>query len=66
MAKSDEDLEVIEALDQLDVKAMSYVQLRRFHQLMTDAMDGIAKELELRKQEDNDGDTVRVPAQPGR
>ena len=64
MARSGEDIDVIEALDQLDVKALSYVQLRRFYQLMTDAMDGVAKELELRKEEDNEGDTVRVPARP--
>ncbi len=53
--------EVIQAIGRLDLKALSYTQLRRLYATVTQAVDDVDDELKLRAQEDNDGDTVRIP-----
>ncbi|MFQ5982975.1 MAG: hypothetical protein ACE5KS_06340 [Woeseiaceae bacterium] len=59
----DASVGVIDALDQLDVKALSYIQLRRLYATAMDAVEALEQEIELRKDDDSAGDTVRVPAQ---
>lgn len=58
---NDPSLVVIDALDRMDVKALSYIQLRRLHAEMTHALDEVVSETQLRAENDNAGDTVRVP-----
>lgn len=53
--------EVIQAIDQVDLKALSYIQLRRLYATVMQAVDDVDEELKFRAQEDNAGDTVRVP-----
>ena len=53
--------EVIQAIDQLDLKALSYVQLRRLNATVMQAVGDVNEELTLRAEDDNAGDTVRVP-----
>ena len=54
---------IVQALDRVDLKALSYTQLRRLYATVMQALDEVSEELELRAEEDNAGDTVRVPAQ---
>lgn len=54
--------EVIQAIAQVDLKALSYIQLRRLYATVMQAVDDVNEELTLRAEEDNAGDTVRVPA----
>ncbi len=57
----DPSSEVIQAIDQVDLKALSYIQLRRLYATVMQAVDDVDEELKFRAQEDNAGDTVRVP-----
>lgn len=61
----DPSSEVIQAIDQVDLKALSYIQLRRLYATVMQAVDDVDEELKLRAQEDNAGDTVRVPVTSG-
>ncbi len=69
MAKSDTsktDLrdpssEVIQAIEQMDLKTFSYIQLRRLYATVMQAVDEMNEELKLRAAADNAGDTVKVP-----
>lgn len=59
----DASLSVIHALSVLDVKALSYVQLRRLNAALSDAAQAVARETSARSNTGNcdDGDdTVRV------
>ncbi len=56
----DLSLGVIHALAMLDVKVLSYVQLRRLNAALLRAGDVVAKETAVRAEGDNSGDTVRV------
>lgn len=56
----DLSLGVIHALAMVDVKALSYLQLRRLNAALTHACEAVAKEAERRAETDNSGDTVRV------
>ncbi|MFQ5549353.1 MAG: hypothetical protein ACE5FV_13740 [Woeseia sp.] len=60
----DPSLGVIQALERLDVKSLSYIQLRRLYAVLMDAVDQLARDVEARKEKDNAGDTVRVPVPP--
>ncbi|MFQ6004235.1 MAG: hypothetical protein ACE5OQ_01925 [Woeseia sp.] len=55
---------IIQAWEQLDVKKLSYIQLRRLYAVLMDAVDQLAGDIEARKEDDNAGDTVRVPVPP--
>lgn len=55
-------LGVIHALGMLDVKALSYVQLRRLNAALLHAGDDVSREIRTRTDEDVSGDTVRVPS----
>ena len=57
----DPSSEVIQAIDQMDLKAFSYIQLRRLYATAMQAVDEINEELKLRAAADNAGDTVKVP-----
>ena len=57
----DPSSEVIQAIDQVDLKALSYIQLRRLYATVMQAVDDVDEELKFRAQEDNAGDTVKVP-----
>ena len=56
----DLSLNVIHALALLDVKQLSYVQLRRLYAALTHAVEDVAKETAERSGDEADGDTVRV------
>ena len=53
---------VVESLEQLDLKALSFIQLRRLHAVLGQASLEIDNESALRSANDNSGDTVRVPS----
>lgn len=57
----DPSSEVIQAIDHMDLKAFSYIQLRRLYATVMQAVEEINEELKLRAVADNAGDTVRVP-----
>lgn len=56
----DLSLGVIHALAMVDVKALSYVQLRRLYAALKHKIDDVSQEAELRAETDKSGDTVRV------
>ena len=58
----DLSLGTIHALSMLDVKVLSYLQLRRLDAALTKAVEAVSKESMLRAASDNGGDTVRVPS----
>lgn len=51
----------IQAIEQMDLKSLSYIQLRRLYATVMQAVDNVSEELTVRAEEDNGGDTVRVP-----
>ena len=57
-------LGISHAIDQVGVKALSYKQLRRLHAALMDVVDKVISEIESRSEDDNAGDTVRVPVPP--
>lgn len=58
----DLSLGTIHALSILDVKVLSYLQLRRLDAALTKAVEDVSKESMLRAASDNGGDTVRAPS----
>lgn len=58
----DLSLSVIHALAMVDVKALSYIQLRRLFAALTHARDDVEQETLLRSEMANAGDTVSVRA----
>lgn len=60
----DASLGVIHAIDQLDLKACSFIQLRRTHSALMQAAANVDAELKARSENDPDGDTVKVPVPP--
>ncbi len=58
----DLSLGVIHALAMVDVKALSYVQLRRLHAAMKHRIDDVSEEAEKRAGSDKAWDTVRLPS----
>jgi hypothetical protein len=52
---------LIQAIEQIDLNALSYNQLRRLCATVMQAVDDVNEELTIRAEEDNAGDTVRVP-----
>jgi hypothetical protein len=59
--EQDASLGLIQAVDRLDLKACSFVQLRRTHSALMQAAHNVDAELKARSANDNEGDTVRVP-----
>ncbi len=57
----DPSLETIQAIEQVDLKALSYTQLRRLLATVTQALADLNEELTLRAEDDNAGDTVKIP-----
>ena len=57
----DLSLGVIHALAIVDVKSLSYMQLRRLYAALTHSSDDVATELARRSERDAAGDTVRIP-----
>lgn len=57
----DRSLDAIHAIEQVDLKVLSYIQLRRLYATVMQAVDDVNEELTIRADEDNAGDTVRVP-----
>ena len=53
---------VVQSLEQLDLRALSFIQLRRLHNLLEQASSEVDNESRRRSDEDNSGDTVRVPS----
>ncbi len=51
----------IQAIEQIDLKALSYIQLRRLYATVMQTVNEVSDELTARAEEDNGGDTVRVP-----
>jgi hypothetical protein len=58
---SDPSQSIIEAIEQIDLKSMTYTQLRRMYATVMQAVDDVNEELTVRAEDDNAGDTVRVP-----
>ncbi len=61
IAVQDPSLEIIHAIDQADLKAFSFVQLRRLYTALMQTAADVDEELKVRSEKDNAGDTVRVP-----
>ncbi|RLA28142.1 MAG: hypothetical protein DRR15_17715 [Gammaproteobacteria bacterium] len=59
-ANSDPTKPVMDALEAVEVSALSDVQLRRLHAALTYMHEALAKETERRAANDDSGDTVRV------
>ncbi|MEE8264629.1 MAG: hypothetical protein V3R40_05175 [Gammaproteobacteria bacterium] len=57
----DPSVEIIQAIDQVDLKAFSFVQLRRLYTALMQTAADVDEELKVRSEKDNAGDTVRVP-----
>ena len=58
----DLSLGTIHALAILDVKVLSYLQLRRLNAALIKASEAVSKETMVRAASDNGGDTVSVPS----
>jgi hypothetical protein len=58
---SDPSQSIIKAIEQIDLKSMTYTQLRRMYATVMQAVDDVNEELTVRAEDDNAGDTVRVP-----
>ncbi len=59
--RTDPSLETIQAIEKTDLKALSYLQLRRLHATVTQTVTDLDEELKLRSEDDGVGDTVRIP-----
>jgi len=59
--KQDKSLDVIQAIDRLDLKECSFVQLRRLTTALMQITANVDEELKQRSADDHEGDTVRVP-----
>ncbi len=59
--RADPSLETIQAIEKSDLKALSYIQLRRLHATVTQTVTDLDEELKLRSEDDGVGDTVRIP-----
>jgi hypothetical protein len=57
----DASLGFVQAIDQLDLKAFSFIQLRRTYTALMQAAADVDEELKARAENDHEGDTVRVP-----
>ncbi len=57
----DPSVEIIQAIDQVDLKSFSFVQLRRLYTALMQTAADVDEELKVRSEKDNEGDTVRVP-----
>ena len=57
----DPSVEIIQAIDGVDLKAFSFVQLRRLCAALMQTAADVDEELKVRSENDSDGDTVRVP-----
>ncbi len=57
----DPSSKVIQEIDQVDLKALSYTQLQCLHATAVQAVDDVNEDLKLRAEDDNEGDTVRIP-----
>ena len=53
------DSDLVEALEKLDIKKMSYVQLRRLNAALLHTSDLVARESAMRADDNLSGDTVR-------
>jgi hypothetical protein len=58
----DLSLSVIHALAMVDVKVLSYLQLRRLYAALTHARDSVETETSVRTEMSNSGDTTTVQA----
>ena len=57
----DPSLTATQAIEQVDLKRLSYKQLRRLYAIVMRVVDDVNEELTVRADEDDAGDTVRVP-----
>ena len=57
----DPSLAATQAIEQVDLKRLSYKQLRRLYAIVMRVVDDVNEELTVRADEDDAGDTVRVP-----
>ena len=53
---------VVDSLEKLDLAALSFIQLRRLHNVLRQASGDVEKETARRAEEDSSGDTVSVPS----
>jgi hypothetical protein len=58
--------QLIDALDQVEAKSLSFVQLRRLNAALSDTLEKIAAVSANRSADDTLGDTVRVAVPPVR
>jgi hypothetical protein len=58
--------QLIDTLDSVDFKSMSFVQLRRLNAALADASERVAAITANRSSDDTSGDTVRVAVRPDR
>jgi hypothetical protein len=53
---------VLDKLTTLELETLSFIQLRRLRNALMQVSRDVEKELDRRGEEDNSGDTVRVPS----
>lgn len=56
----DQSLAIINSLAMLDLKSLSFVQLKRLQKALQHACEDIGMESDVRAAADNSGDTVKV------
>lgn len=61
-AIQDQSLGIINALAMLELKSLSFVQLKRLQKALRHACEDVTKETDRRTDSDSSGDTVRVPS----
>jgi hypothetical protein len=58
--ETDPSSAVVETLERIDLKALSFIQLKRLHSVLQQASAEVDMEFRRRAEEDSAGDTVRV------
>ncbi len=59
---ADQSMDLVRLLDALDLRALSFVQLKRLQTALRNASEGITRESARRSEDGASGDTVRVPS----
>ena len=58
----DATLGAVNALATMDLAGLSYIQLKRLQKVLRQAGQDVGAEIERRAEQDNSGDTVKVPS----
>ena len=58
----DPSVGIVKRLAELDLSALSFIQLRRLQSALEQGASAVDKESQKRSAEENSGDTVRIPS----